>query len=276
MRDSSTGRRTTRLPSRFRDFDLGRGRAAAAAPTRSSPTREAEARSPQPQPQPRAPAGRGRRPTPAPPAVLERGVTRSGIRFSARNLPYYRTVGSLLEHHKRLLLPGPFVETRYFAAGPGSLLQTTIRFSSDHSNIRHELRRVFLDLFNQHSARSGSGFEVVTTFNAVLSNRASTSFSIFYGHDYRTDNTTGAYAGLRHGEPVLVRSLLDLHKIPSSFDLEALARTHRHAFESSDVRVVKIINVVYLVYQYRSPSGRRLYSRRKPVSGEGASRGTVS
>ena len=258
MRRSS--RRTAGLPSRFQDFDLGPGRQR----PRVEPSAVGEV-PPSPAVQPPPAAARRRPASPEP----ERGTTRSGARFSSRNLPYYRSLRELLSHHQRLLQPGPIVDTRYLGLRTGSLLQTTVRFRSDYPDLARGLREVFLDLFNQHTPERGSGFEVVTTFNAVLSNRNSTSFSLFYGHDYRTDNRTGAFSGLRYGEPVFVRSLLDLHRIPHQFDLESLASQQRHAFDSSDVRVVRIINVVYLVYQYAPSARPRLHQRRKPLSGQG-------
>ena len=157
-------------------------------------------------------------------------------------------------------------------------MQTTIRFRSDYPAIRQELTDVFLSLFNQHGADDpDAGFEVVTTFNAVLSNRQGTTFSIFYGHDYRAGNVSGAFSGLRHGDPVVVRTLADLGAVPSHFDLDALAAAHRHSFDSSNVRVVSIINVVYLVYQFRaSGAGTRSVGRKVPgkgPAGSGVSRG---
>ena len=100
---------------------------------------------------------------------------------------------------------------------------------------------------------------MITTFNAVLSNHESTTFSIFYGHDYRNESATGAHDNLSYGDPVLVSNLDDVDRIPTQFDFETLARQQRAAFENSDVRVVRFINVVYLIYQFRdwSPAPSR-------------------
>lgn len=93
------------------------------------------------------------------------------------------------------------------------------------------------------------GFEVSVTFNAVLSNRNATSFSLFFGQNYGEGS---AQSRLGFGRPVIVSSLLHLRRVPTSFDLEDLIRRYSLAFDSSDLVVANIINVVYLVHQYRA------------------------
>jgi hypothetical protein len=205
----------------------------------------------------RRPRG-GRRPPPSQLVGLtEReifgGLTRSGARYTARNQPHYSSLRELLSHHQQLLVAQPVVTTRWASVGSreGALLQTTIRFRQDHPNIRAELRSIFLDLLRQAGSTSRDGFEVITTFNAILSNHESTTFSIFYGHDYRQGSMTGAYDNLSHGDPILVTSLDDVDRIPTTFDFDAMARRQRASFENSGVRVVRFINIVYLVYQFR-------------------------
>ena len=201
---------------------------------------------------------------------VERGFLRSGARFSARNNPYYSSVQELLSHHRRLLENEPAVTTRIGRVGEfnsGSLLQTTIRFRSGYQDIRSRLRLEFLDLFREHTEGPSDGFEVVVTFNAILTNQDSTSFSIFFGHDFRAGNHTGAAPQLRYGDTILIRTLADLHLIPTSFNFEEIIHSHRAAFLSSNVRLHQILNVVYLVYRYfgsrpaprysHRPSGRR-------------------
>lgn len=211
-------------------------------------------------------SGRGRRPPPPQLVGLtEReifgGLTRSGARYTARNQPHYSSLRELLSHHQQLLVTHPVVTTRWASVGSrdGALLQTTVRFRQDSPNIRASLRSIFLDLFRQSSRSAREGFEVITTFNAVLSNHESTTFSIFYGHDYRNESATGAHDNLSYGDPVLVSNLDDVDRIPTQFDFETLARQQRAAFENSDVRVVRFINVVYLIYQFRdwSPAPSR-------------------
>ena len=186
--------------------------------------------------------------------VEERGATRSGARFAARNVPYYTSVRELLSHHQQLLAPGPVVATRYAAVGSsrGTLLQTTVRFSSENRQIREGLRSVFAGLFRQTSERPGEGFEVIVSFNAILSDSSSTSFSVFYGHDYGSRRATagGVHGDLRYGSSFLVTSPDDVEELPTTFDFERLSQAHRFSFQNSEVRVARFINIVYLVYQY--------------------------
>ena len=188
---------------------------------------------------------------------MERGTLRSGKRFAVRNRPFYSTLRELLQHHPRLLSTVPAVSTEVLRIGngrQGNLLQTTVRFRSDHSSIYHDLRQVFLELFREHTENSTDGFEVVTVFNAVLTNSDRTSFSIFYGHDYSSDNSTGAATELRHSRgPVLVRSLADVKSVPTTFNLEEVVLEHRLAFEHSNVVIDRILNVVYLIRRLLAP-----------------------
>jgi len=185
----------------------------------------------------------------------ERGQLRGGVRFAARNSPYCSSLRVLLSRHQRLLEHNPAVATRYANVAGGTLLQTTVRFRSDHPSIRQDLTRIFSDLFRQQDRNSGSGFEVAVTFNAVLATRDEQSFSIFYGQDYRRSSETGTHSGLTFGPSVRVENLLQVHRIPHEFDFEELLRHHRGAFESSDVFVVRFLNVVYLIYQYQDNVG---------------------
>ena len=89
------------------------------------------------------------------------------------------------------------------------------------------------------------------TFNAILSNRDSTSFSLVYGQDYGEQSQGGSHSRLGFSGPVRVRNLLHLRRVQTEFDLEDLIRRYSLAFDSSDVVVVKLINVVYLIHQYQ-------------------------
>ncbi len=53
----------------------------------------------------------------------------------------------------------------------GSLLLTTIRFRFDYAAVAYRLRLELLDLFREHTQNTADGFEVVFTFNAVLTNQ---------------------------------------------------------------------------------------------------------
>ena len=184
------------------------------------------------------------------PDFEERGQTRSGARFAARNLPHFSSMKELLAHHQRLLVPGPVVNTRYVKVGRGVVLQTCIRFRSDHPNIRSSLTRVLAELLRELGSPE-EGLEVTLTFNAVLADRKFTSFSLFYGQDYGEQSEEGSNSRLGHSRPVVVRNLLQIRRVPTEFDLEELAQRYSLAFESSDVVVAKLINVVYLVHHYQ-------------------------
>jgi len=191
--------------------------------------------------------------------MAERGELRSGGRFAQRNLAYYSSVAELLRHHKRLVLPEPEVSSRLFRLATGgsrtrfsrcSLVQTTIRFRWDYTSILPFLRNTFLTLFREYSPSRGSGFEVVTTFNAILTDPQGKSFSLFYGHDYRAGNDVGASSHLKFGDPVVIKSLEDISLIPTRFDFEELMVRHRRSFENSGVRIHQFLNIVYLVYRF--------------------------
>lgn len=205
-----------------------------------------------------APAARARAPAVDRAQIdfVERGQTRSGARFAARNLPYYQSVRQLLSHHGRLLELGPVVNSRYVRVGPGTLEQTCIRFRSDHPDLRNSLTRVLADLFRAQTS-DFDGFEVSITFNAILRNREGTSFSLFYGQNYGQSGQSR----LGYSEPTVIRNLLHLRRVPTEFDLEELTRRFNVAFDSSDLFVARILNVVYLVHQFtqqRQPSSSRL------------------
>ena len=184
---------------------------------------------------------------------IQRGALRSGRRFAAKNQAYYSTVKELLSNHSKLIAREPAIATRFLKIADnnrGSLIRTTVRFRPDYPHIAHKLREVFLDLFREHSENSVDGFEVVVTFIAVLTNSYRTTFSVFYGQDFGFDNLSGASNQLRHSDPVVVKSLLDVEKIPTQLDLDSILAAHRHSFESSNVRIDQILNVVYLIRRF--------------------------
>lgn len=193
----------------------------------------------------------------------ERGTTRSGARFAARNIPFYSTVRELLSHHQQLLQLGPVVSTRYAAVGSsrGTLLQTTVRFRSDNPNIQSGLQRTFADLFRlvPRQSQAASGFEVVVTFNAIVSDSSGTNYSVFYGQDYGSAQRTagGARRDLRYGGSYLVETPDDVTRLPQEFDFDRLSAELRLQFENSDLRIERFLNVVYLVYQFQDSALRR-------------------
>jgi len=184
-----------------------------------------------------------------------RGSLRSGKRFAAKNQPYYTSVRELLAQHPRLVAPEPAVATRFLKIANnrhGSLIRTTVRFRADYSGVEQKLRQVFLDLFREHTENSSDGFEVVITFNAILTNSTRTTFSVFYGQDFGHENVTGRSSQLSYSDPIIVRSLLDISLVPTTIDLESVIASHRRSFENSDVQIERILNVVYLIRRFMS------------------------
>ena len=203
----------------------------------------------------------------------ERGQTRSGRRFAKANFGHFSSLNELLSRHEKLLVPFAQPSTRYFEIGvnQGSLMQTTIHFSADFTKIKQKLLRTFLELFAEHTEEFNSGFEVLVTFNAVLSNPEGTSFSVFYGHDYRAGNLLGASPELRYGDPYIVRTLGDVAQLPTVFNFEELAHAHRYAFQHSGVRIARFLNVVYLVYRFIPPPPLQRRRRRRQLDEGGSS-----
>ena len=184
----------------------------------------------------------------------ERGQTRSGQRFAKANVGHFGSIDELLASHSRLLDLESAVSTRIYRIGPrgGNLIQATLRYSVRHDNIRQSLLDNFIRLFREHSENREDGFEVIVTFNAILANADRTSFSVFYGHDYRANNPVGAATELKYMDrSYTVRTLGDVARLPTTFDFDRLAEAHRHFFEdASGVTIARFLNVVYLVYRY--------------------------
>jgi hypothetical protein len=198
---------------------------------------------------------------PTRPGYQERGATRSGLQFARLNSPYQPTLRQLLDQHRSLLSFGPASADLLYSVGSnaGTLTQTTIRFRADlgREAIANGLRLEFVRLFRLRAARAASArrradcFEVVVTFNVILSNRAGTTFSVFYGQDFSPGNRTGTSQRLRFFDRTfIVRELADLQEVPTQFDLEEVAERQKLFFEDSDLRIVKILNIVYIVYQF--------------------------
>ena len=182
---------------------------------------------------------------------IERGTTRSGKRFAARNKPYYLSLKELYSHHSSLFASQPLLASEVLRIGDGrqgNLIQTTIRFRADATNISTVLRNIFWELLREHTENETDGFEVTTVFNAILTDPERKSFSVFYGQDYSYDNNSGAASQLKYSSlPVTVRTHLDVKNIPTTFNFDTLIQEGRFAFEKSNVVIEKIINVVYLI-----------------------------
>jgi hypothetical protein len=184
---------------------------------------------------------------------MDRGTLRSGSRFAARNIAFATSVEQLMSTHQRLTSQEPAIATkavRIAGLNVGSLLQTTVRFHFDSAVIKSTLRKVFFNLFQEHTVSPESGFEVVVTFNAIITDSTGSSYSIFYGHDHRADNISGASPELKYGETVIVKILEDVENIPTSFDQETLIASHRGAFQNSNVHIHSFVNIIYLIYRY--------------------------
>jgi len=184
----------------------------------------------------------------------ERGQTRSGRRFGELNRGYPRSERELLQRHRSLLEPfaGPSTRRFHLASGAGDLLQTTVRYSPSYQGVRGHLRSVFSGLFREHVEARNAGFEVVVTFNVILTNAERTTFSVYYGQDYRATSSHGVHPALGDGsgQPTLVQTLRDVENIPIQFDLDRVVRNLRAAFTSSDVVVHRVLNLVYLIYRF--------------------------
>ena len=134
---------------------------------------------------------------------------RSGARFRARNRPFFSSVPELLRHHQRLLIEDPAV-TQQLAVidSVGNLIQTTVRFPITSTRIRSSLNEIFRDLLDQISP--DEHYEVIITFNAILHSSVHNTYSIFYGHDFRTSNVGGTARELALHQVSLRKKYLQL------------------------------------------------------------------
>ena len=172
------------------------------------------------------------------------------------NKGYANSVALLLKRHSTLLEYEPAVSSRdifKFTRGrrSGSLVQTHIRFRFDYADIQKVLLTQFGRLFALQGD-SRDAFEVVITFNAILFCKDTGTYSLFYGTDHRENNRMGAAHELRYGDTYEVRNLQEVAtNIPVLFDMDQLLVQHRNAFPHSNVSVFRMLNIVYLIYQYR-------------------------
>ena len=133
----------------------------------------------------------------------------------------------------------------------GSLIQTHVRFRFDYANIQDYLVQLFTRLFALRGT-SRDSFEVVITFNAILYCQDTNTYSLFYGTDHRENNRMGAAQELGYGSTFVVQNLTDVREhLTTNFNWEEVIVAHRNAFPNSNVRVFKIVNIIYLIYQVR-------------------------
>lgn len=175
---------------------------------------------------------------------------RSGQRFQARNQPYYNSVRELLSVHERLIQDNPAVtQQQTYIDNVGQLTQTTIRFPITSTRIRASIRSIFQELLRQKTPQEH--YEVVITFNAILFSPTENTYSLFYGHDFRSNNAGGRAPELNiYDQAILINSAFDVEQIPIQFDYDQLVHNHRDAFHNSSVVIHSFVNIIYLVYKY--------------------------
>lgn len=94
--------------------------------------------------------------------------------------------------------------------------------------------------------------------------------------DYNRENAssgTGVHPSLIYGDRITVRRLSDVNKIPTEFDYDEIARSKRHDFDSSNVRIHQLINVVYIIS--RVISAKNTTTRKRRFKSSGGSGGSV-
>ena len=195
---------------------------------------------------------------PAPQILENRAERQSAAARIHGNRGYCRTVTELMRQHPRLQEYQPAEVSRdvfSFSRGRqrGSLIQTHVRFRFDYANIQDYLVELFTRLFALRGTNRDS-FEVVITFNAILYCQDTNTYSLFYGTDHRENNRMGAAQELGYGSTFVVQNLLDVREnLTTNFNWDEVIGAHRNAFPNSNVRVFKIVNIIYLIYQVRRP-----------------------
>ena len=190
-------------------------------------------------------------------ATVSRAHRESAAARIHGNKGYCRTVTQLMRQHPKLQEYEPAEASRdvfSFNRGVrrgGSLIQTHVRFRFDYADIQGYLSKLFNKLFALRGNNSDA-FEVVITFNAILYCQDTNTYSLFYGTDHRENNRMGAAQELGFGSTFVVQDMVDVNsKLVTTFDWEKVLHSHRNAFPHSNVRVFKIVNIIYLIYQVR-------------------------
>ena len=191
-------------------------------------------------------------------ATADKGTTRSGNRFQKLNVGYYETLEELKRQHSRLFIEKPGIETRLLPivggqTRGGSLAQTLVRFRFNSPLVVSTLYDVFTDLFQQHGENTEDGFEVQVTFNLILfgEREGKKAFHVFYGLQHGNVESRVSDR-LTEIAPVIVRNLVDIRKIKTTFDSEDLLRMNRDAFRDSNVQIHSFINVNFLIHRFVS------------------------
>ena len=189
-------------------------------------------------------------------SAVQRSERISAAERIHRNRGYQDSVKELLRRHSKLTEYTPAESNRdviRFARGlrSGVLIQTHVRFRFDYKEIQKHLLKVFARLFALQGD-SRDAFEVIITFNAILYCKDTNTYSIFYGTDHRENNRMGAANELGFGGTYLINNLAEVaDKLPCVFEMQDLLDLHKNAFPHSNVSVFKMINIIYLIYQFR-------------------------
>lgn len=131
---------------------------------------------------------------------MSRGLTRSGRAYIRQNLSYYNSIQELKTHHSRLFNEPLAVASRFVRLTNRAVLQQTSARTIFNSRQNTELvQSAFEDLFSQiNQSVDFHGFECVITFNAILTNKDFSTYSVFYGVDFRDHNEAGSAPELRY------------------------------------------------------------------------------
>lgn len=169
-----------------------------------------------------------------------------------------RSYEELQNRHCFLFVSEPWYENNYgFLPHINSYISVhTIRFPIDYKNIKKKLIEYFNKLvFSEVENEAKSKFEVQIGFNAVLHKKETNEFSLFFGLDFKERYTS--FVNISHRasfteDSYRVENIQDVKKLPTSFknNLPEIISKLSLYFESSGVRVIDIINVVYLIKQF--------------------------
>jgi hypothetical protein len=116
-----------------------------------------------------------------------------------------------------------------------------VRIRAGDPDGRSHLLRAFSSLFRLYGRRAH--FYVTVSCNAVLSNLAGNSFSMWFGHDFTEQRLHDLYVGgVQH-----VNSLSDAAKLSTDYTVEDFQRSFSMMFENSEARVIALACVVYKI-----------------------------
>lgn len=179
-------------------------------------------------------------------------TTRSGRSLRNSNSAYASSYEECMRRHHRLINEEASFRRREVNIHdvPGQLLIHTLRFPFGSSTIHQRLRHFFQELFLTQEEQQGHVYELFITFNFVLHNSAANNFYLFYGQDFsRPDRHV--HSRTQYGERYLISCLNDLETIPTSFDIDELINIFGQQFEQSGINIYDIVNVIFVIVEYR-------------------------